>query len=51
VAAGSVVRYGVSATDRFIEVTASGTFFASNTYFGGDPAIGVVKNVYLRSSP
>jgi hypothetical protein len=51
VPANSVLRYGVSSTDRFIEKVASGSFFAGNTYFGGDPAVGVEKNVYLRSTP
>jgi hypothetical protein len=52
VPANSVVRYGVTATDRFIEKTGvSGSFFAGNGYFGSDPAVGIEKNVYLRSTP
>lgn len=43
VAAGTTLRYG-SGT-RFVQKVASGTFYASNGFFGSDPASGIWKEV------
>jgi hypothetical protein len=47
VPANSRVRYGASATDRYEERMLSGAFVATNVFFGGDPAPGARKQVYL----
>ncbi len=47
VPSNSRVRYGASATDRYEERVLSGAFVATNPFFGGDPAPGARKQVYL----
>ena len=49
VAAGTAVRYGVSATERFFERVVSGPVTANNATFG-DPAVGVVKGLFAMTT-
>jgi len=46
---GSTVRYGTSFSDpsKYVELLVSGTFTATNTFFGRDPVRGVLKTVWL----
>lgn len=46
VPAGTIVRFGKGS--NWIQKTASGTFPATRTYFGSDPAYGVKKEVYKK---
>lgn len=47
--AGSVVRYGVSPTDRYVERTVEGAVLAANSTFG-DPAPTFDKWLWLRGA-
>jgi hypothetical protein len=44
----SIVRYGTSTTGVYVDRMVSGTFAATNGFFGGDPAPGSAKKVWLR---
>ena len=44
----SIVRYGASTTGAYLDRMVSGTFGATNAYFGRDPAPGSAKKVWLR---
>jgi hypothetical protein len=46
VPAASLVRYGASAEERFIEREVSGSVTASNAFFGADPARGTPKGLW-----
>ena len=47
VAANTTVKYGLN--NQFVEKLVSGTFLASNVFFGADPAPGFTKEIYARS--
>jgi hypothetical protein len=44
----SIVRYGTSTSSQYADRMVSGTFTATNAFFGGDPAPGSPKKVWLR---
>jgi hypothetical protein len=47
----SVVRYGASPYDRYVERLVTGAFVATNSFFGSDPAPYADKFVYLSLLP